>query len=521
MSIDLYKAEAKRLAEHLADVHGVKLKHSSVLEAVAALHGARDWNTLMARDKPGLLQRAASVLRTPSRMDVVVNLDQLLFQSSTKGLRFGLSSDQTAPADLDDSAVRQHTLVVGPMGYGWRTLLEHLSVQQLVRGGGLLVLDTVPDERLPKLLAAAAARAGRDDFSGWSSLQPTEVLSGMRPTRYDLFAGQDAGTIAERVLACLPDFEQNPGSDFYRQQCRFALTAILQAQLALRRDVSLESLCDLLQQPRRLLGLREELGQAQSSALPEQQESLSNAHHLLDSLLSAYRKRDKMGDTLDEDRFRSTLGGILGRLVLMGQPDVLPNNLSKDIAALDLADIVCKRECAYLSVPLLDKADSVRALAQMLMHDLRAAVSAPGGPAVSRGAPLFTVVLPMCHTLLRALGASFFAQARGLGIGFILHVPSLVELEEAGLAETVLGNTATKVFFKAPSTRALHAATEHLDCIAPKEYVSSKGSDWEPRKAESPASWRDRIAAQGLGDALLVTRDHLRQIHVCMMSSDE
>lgn len=57
MSVDLYKAEADRLYEHLSRKHGVKLKKSSILESVAILHGHPDWNTLVAvtRDQPDLL----------------------------------------------------------------------------------------------------------------------------------------------------------------------------------------------------------------------------------------------------------------------------------------------------------------------------------------------------------------------------------------------------------------------------------------------------------------------------------
>lgn len=43
-----YKAQARRLADHLSRVHGIKLKHASLLETVAALHGRPDWNTLLA-----------------------------------------------------------------------------------------------------------------------------------------------------------------------------------------------------------------------------------------------------------------------------------------------------------------------------------------------------------------------------------------------------------------------------------------------------------------------------------------
>lgn len=49
MSSQDLKAQARRLADHLSRVHGVKLKHAAALEAVAATHGAADWNTLSAK----------------------------------------------------------------------------------------------------------------------------------------------------------------------------------------------------------------------------------------------------------------------------------------------------------------------------------------------------------------------------------------------------------------------------------------------------------------------------------------
>lgn len=48
MTIEFFKAQASRLADHLADKHGIKLKRASVLEAIASVHGVRDWNTLRA-----------------------------------------------------------------------------------------------------------------------------------------------------------------------------------------------------------------------------------------------------------------------------------------------------------------------------------------------------------------------------------------------------------------------------------------------------------------------------------------
>lgn len=45
---DSLRRQAERLRRHLSLVHGVKLKQAAGLEALAALHGAANWNTLRA-----------------------------------------------------------------------------------------------------------------------------------------------------------------------------------------------------------------------------------------------------------------------------------------------------------------------------------------------------------------------------------------------------------------------------------------------------------------------------------------
>lgn len=56
MHTETYKLQATRLAEHLASVYGLKLKHTKSLEAIACLHGARNWHTLNAAGISGALE---------------------------------------------------------------------------------------------------------------------------------------------------------------------------------------------------------------------------------------------------------------------------------------------------------------------------------------------------------------------------------------------------------------------------------------------------------------------------------
>lgn len=255
MSTDLYKAEAQRLANHLADVHGVKLHHSSALNAVAALHGARNWNSLIAQAKPGLIQRAVAAL-CPSTSP-----------AAPEGVLLGRG---------------QHALVVGPAKAGGKPALDTLLTRQLERGGGLLVLDTEDSSLLRRTLFSAVAAAGRADF---------------------------------------------------------------------------------------------------------------------------------------------TAGPLHGGL-------------------LDLPHILCKQECVYLSASSSEEGLSA---ARAVVQDLKAAIVAARSEERAHANENFMVVMPATPTLVEALGAAFFAQARAFGVSVVLHTPSLVELEAGGHADMVLGNTELQV----------------------------------------------------------------------------
>jgi hypothetical protein len=121
MSIDFLKAQANRLAHHLADKHGIKLKHAAVLEAIAAVHGVRDWNTLRAAAAPGY---------------------------------------QPGPLALEPEHIRvPHTLIIGSQDVGAAVLLEQMAVQHIGEGGGLLYFSPYADPKLDDVLRHAAAEA--------------------------------------------------------------------------------------------------------------------------------------------------------------------------------------------------------------------------------------------------------------------------------------------------------------------------------------------------------------------------
>lgn len=161
---DRYKAQAKRLAAHLADKLGVKLKHASVLEAVAALHGARDWNTLVGAAEASASTLVSRVLRTQPGPSETFDFEEVLYRRTDKGFCLGLTQKKNATVDLSDEQLNSHLLICGNTGGGGREMLDQLMAQQALRGGGLLLLDPTGSSRTLNMLQRAMKAAERDDF---------------------------------------------------------------------------------------------------------------------------------------------------------------------------------------------------------------------------------------------------------------------------------------------------------------------------------------------------------------------
>lgn len=62
--IEALKSQAKRLRTHLA-ANNIPLSHSQVLEAVAVMHGHRDWNTASAAEK-----EHSALLKDPQHLNL-------------------------------------------------------------------------------------------------------------------------------------------------------------------------------------------------------------------------------------------------------------------------------------------------------------------------------------------------------------------------------------------------------------------------------------------------------------------
>jgi ABC-type uncharacterized transport system ATPase subunit len=512
MSIDLFKAEAKRLADHLAETHGIKLKHTSVLSAIAALHGARDWNTLIARQKPGIVQRVAAAFNGPTQRPGVVALDEMLYDLSAKGLRYGLSRGSGATVDIDDAALCRHTLVVGPNGQGVTVLLEHLLTQQIMRCGGALVLDPQSDLHLATLVAQAAAKVGRE--AEHFTVLPHDLAKQARipVDAYDTLAGEDVTAQVARLLAGIYQHDAQDVDECYAvASIAELLTTVLESLAAAGERTSLVRVTQLLTQPQQLLDL---------AAAVTAREPVVGAR--LDGVLREFVRQTKSGTVFDEPAFKKAFGLATARLSQLTRQHRVETKAAR---GLNPNTVLEDNQVAYIGFPAYMPNMST-AFADVLvehvvqaLHNRLAVLSAQrawaraGEATKNRNTePPFLLVLPWCCNLLSPIALRRLMNfGRAANVALVLHVGSISELEAMGnpVMNDVLMNTRQKVFF--------HQAAPHAIELSAKCLYAAGAAGQEA--GYDAATLKERLAKLAIANAVLLRGQELQDLTVQMVAT--
>jgi hypothetical protein len=219
-----YKLQAERLAEHFSDVHRFRLKPSRALEAIAAVHGARDWNTLQACPRPA---------EAPSRGTA----------ATTQAV-----SSLFAPLDLGNAQVVTQVLshrmtVSGADSEARAAVLKRLVAHQASRGAAVY-FDLSTQGRGEKVLRLL----GEHSPNGLSPIS-IDPISPAMPS-FDALAGSDVDHATSMLVNLLPP-NDSPGADYYRAQAQAILKAVLSALHAANQRPTLARIRDLLLSPER------------------------------------------------------------------------------------------------------------------------------------------------------------------------------------------------------------------------------------------------------------------------------
>lgn len=361
MTNPVYKGQADRLAAHLAATHGIKLKRSSVLEAIAAVHGARDWNTLSATE---------SLVSGPL---------------STPASAFAADSPAHWEGVFTASALREHVLICDSAPEKATSPYAHLQEELRQHKAKTLLISGSP--------------------TGKGSPCITDNRHTALPA--DLTAGPSTDLCVRQLLNLFPSFEagSTPGADFFYGQAATFLYPLLSIHRSLSRSLSPAQLLRYLSKEDSLQHFLDELAEAPGTA---------EQHQLLLLALAPYIVKTKMGKMISIEKVKSSMGGLLGRIASGMDRPALPFKYS------DIERLIQERAPGHFEFDYLSDGTARAKFAQLFDY-MKAALSGRAATATS-SAP-YVVILENVSPLLGSDTAALFELAKKAGIAVVVVEP--------------------------------------------------------------------------------------------------
>ena len=376
-----------------------------------------------------------------------------------KGLRLGYTTDRNIPLDLENGLAQRHLAIIGQSGVGKTVLGMNTLWQQTARGGGWLFIDAKLDKDVRDQLAYMARSFGRED-----EFHVMNVSDPSNSNTYNPILNGDPDSIASRLLNLLPNSENNPGSDFYKQTANYALTVLIGALQSAKMRYTFMDLAIMLQ----------------SAGAINKVESLvpykSEAFMVLQVFLDQFKKKDKNGIQVDVNKIKDLLGGMSGRIAQFGQ-NKFGQVFNTTTPEIDLTDIVKNNKMCYVMLPTMDKDVAALNLGKMVLSDFRTTVARMQElPLAERPNPPFICFADEMGSYVMPGISRLFEQARSANIMMMPAFQTFSNLSAVSpeFEEMVIGNTWTKCFFKLGAT---DSATKAADLIGKeKKYQYSVSS---------------------------------------------
>ena len=375
------------------------------------------------------------------------------------GIRLGFTKDKDLPLDLANGFGTRHLAIIGQSGVGKTVLGQNVLWQQTARGGGWLFIDAKLDKDVRDQLAYMARSFGRED-----EFYVMNVSDPENSNTYNPLLNGDPDSISSRLLNLLPNSENNPGSDFYKQTANYALTVLIGALQSAKKRYTFMDLAIMLQ----------------SAAAINKIESLvpydSEAFMVLQVFLDQFKKKDKNGIQVDVNKIKDLLGGMSGRIAQFGQ-NKFGRVFNTTTPEIDLTDIVKNNKMCYVMLPTMDKDVAALNLGKMVLSDFRTTVARMQElPAAERPNPPFICFADEMGSYVMPGISRLFEQARSANIMMMPAFQTFANLASVSpeFEEQIMGNTWTKCFFK---LGAIDSATKAADLIGQeKKYQYSVSS---------------------------------------------
>ncbi|MFY4257833.1 type IV secretory system conjugative DNA transfer family protein [Achromobacter xylosoxidans] len=431
---------------------------------------------------------------------------------SSDGMLIGYTTDRGRAVRLPDEALPYHGMVAGRSGYGKTTFARLMMLQQIIRGGGLLMIDAKLDSDDMSWVAQVARWAGR-----YQDMQFINLGDPANSNSYNSVLEGDPDEVADRILTSLPAPEVAPAAEHYRQSAKQALGAIVGGVQALGLAYNCIDLSILLHNERALSELEERL----RSVLP---------HHPATKNLSLWIEQYRGGfgnDTgpasarINMKRLKETLGGIAGRLHAFGTGTFgeVGSSYSPDVR---LFDSMMSNKITYVSLPTMGKDESARNFAKMLLADLRSAIARIQQlPKSHRSRIPYLALLDEFGAYALMAMNRVFEQARSAGISVWAMFQSIANLDAVSpdFRDMLEENTDTKLFFKLASPKTTEEAAKMIGKgTFSKTTISatSRASESTPKITPAPEGGLSTDAGYAIAESeeeqYRVTEDDLKKV---------
>jgi energy-coupling factor transporter ATP-binding protein EcfA2 len=324
---------------------------------------------------------------------------------------------------LDEEALTRHCLVVGATGSGKTNFLHLMMKQQLLRGGGVLVLDSKDSRNdLQEFLALA------NQHNRWHDVRLLHVGNPDISSSYNPLLRGDADEISARLLGLLQDGEAS--GELVRGVRVFV--GILKA---MRLPFNMADVAALLG------------GGSAVAWVLENAPNSTQEFQDFRQFIKGYMVENGVEEVLDEQKLQGVFGDLAGRLFSFSSGSVgnIFNTYTPDI---DLVEMLQSNRLVYAVLPTLSKRGLATDAAKLLLSDLQGAVGQLQNEN-TKPAPPFMVLLEGFANYAAPGVGDLFEHARSANVGLVAFVESFASVADVGgeVLSKVLANSWHKLAF--------------------------------------------------------------------------
>lgn len=416
----------------------------------------------------------------------------------------GYTCDDAKPIYLPYEDLMRHLLIVGQSGVGKTVLGSLMMRQQIEAGGGLLFMDgKMNRDDLQSMYEMCAACGREHDLLVINPGDPT-LSNTYNPILYG-----DADEIASRILSLIPSAETSPGADHFRQSALQAVTTIVRA-------IQSTGLAFNFLDMNILLTNSKAMGHLQNIMCSEIDSEREAAIKDFKLFIDRFRSVNKQSGTseIDVNKMKELLGGIAGRLHSFGT-GTFGRVLNTYNPEVKLFDAIINNKIIYIMLPTMGKAEAAQNLAKMVIGDYRTAVSwVQALPEAQRPNPPFLAFMDEAGSYFNNSFPRLFEQARSARQILMPAAQTFANFEAISpeLAEMVLGNTWTKVFFKLGTHETAEKAADMIG-MTRKAAKSISDSDSETDSAPNIQVAPDAALADSKGITIGMREEEVYLVH--------